>query len=79
MSWKSYQRCRTLTKEQEKASTKRLELLAKKVLSTISVIKRWYKEFRSYHKVHLRVDVTDVGLGNILDRFHSERLVHDDG
>ena len=38
LSWKSYQKCRTLTKEEEKASATRLELLTKKVLPTFQAI-----------------------------------------
>lgn len=79
LSWKSYQKCRTLTKEEEKASATRLELLTKKVLPTFQAIDRWYKRIKSYHKVHSHVDVTDVGLENLLERFRDERIVKDNG
>lgn len=65
--WKSYQRCRTLTKEEEKASNTHLELLAKKVLPTFWAIDKWYNNLKSYHPVHLHVDVRDVGLENIIE------------
>ena len=75
LSWKSYQRCRTLTKQEEKASNTRLELLTRNVLPTFQAIDRWYKNLKSYHKVHSNVDVRDVGLENILERFRDERVV----
>ena len=79
LSWKAYKRCRTLTKEEEKAVNKRAELLSKKKLPAIRDIQKWYKELRSYHKVHANVDVTDKGLENIIEGFIRERAVRDDG
>ena len=66
LSWKSYQRCRTLTKEEEKGLNTLLELLAK-VLPTFWAIDRWYNNLKSYHQVHLHVNVRDVGLENIIE------------
>ena len=73
LSWKSYERCRTLTKEEKKASNTHLKLLVKKT------IKKWYKDFKSYHKVHFNVNVTDKGLEGILERFQHERTLRKDG
>ena len=73
LSWKSYERCRTLTKEEKKASNTHLKLLVKKT------IKKWYKDFKSYHKVHFNVNVTDKGLEEILERFQHERTLRKDG
>ena len=79
LSWKAYERCKTLTKEEQKAVNKRAELLSKKKLPAIRDIQTWYKELRNYHKVHANVDVTDKGLENILEGFIRERAVRDDG
>ena len=40
LSWKSYKRCRTLTKEEEKVVNKRAELLSKKKLPAIRDIQK---------------------------------------
>ena len=75
LSWKAYERCKTLTKEEQKSVNKRAELLSKKKLPAIRDIQTWYKELRNYHKVHANVDVTDKGLENILEGFIRERAV----
>ena len=79
LSWKSYQRCRALTKGEKKAANTRLELLAKKNLPTLDQIKRWYKDLKSYYKVHSNTDVTDKGLENLFESFQRERVVWDNG
>ena len=79
LSWKSHQKCRTLTKEEKKASKTHFELLTKKVLLTFQAIDKRYKRLKSYHKVYSHVDVTDVGLENILQQFRDERTVKDNG
>ena len=79
LSWKSYQRCRALTKGEKKAANTRLELLAKKNLPTLEQIKRWYKDLKSYHKVHTNTDVTDKGLEKLFESFQRERAVWDNG
>ena len=75
LSWKSYQQCRVLTKEEEKAAKTRLELLAKENFPTLEQIKPWYKDLKSYHKVHANKDVTDKGLENLFESFERERIV----
>ena len=78
-SWKSYERCKTITKEEKKAANKRLELLSKKKLPSPTQIEKWYKEKKSYFKVHSNVDIAVRELENIFQRFHDERIVRDNG
>ena len=84
LSWKSYERCRTLTKEEEKASNTCFKLLVKKALPTFKVVHKWYihkryKDLKSYHKVYSNVDMTEKGLEEILKPFQYERALRKDG
>ena len=60
LSWKSYESCRSLTKDEETLVNKPLELLEKRSLPTAQQIEKWYKELKSFHKVHSNVNVTVV-------------------
>ena len=67
-----------LQKRKRKQQT-RLELLGKKNFPTLEQIKPWYKDLKSYHKVHANKDVTDKGLENLFESFERERIVWDNG
>ena len=77
--WKSYEQSRTLTKEEVRASNTCLELLAKKTLPTVKAVHKWYKDLKSYPKVHSNIDVMHKGLEEILEHFQHGRTVGKNG